>query len=239
MRCYRHHKEEAIGMCKVCNKGVCELCAVEKDGFIFCKDHAKMPEVVEKVEFEALAPMRAVRPAPPQHARAAPAPLPRKPRIPKVPLRVKARSTMLPAVVGGIISGTIMGMPFLNIPCMIWMMLGGAAAAYFLILNQDAVERVDGYINERVAATVGGISGVFGASIAMVISLFMAVNFSELISGGIATISDRGTAGIITQIVTTDPNLNVASLLIKYIVMLVVFPIFGVIGGILVAKFVR
>lgn len=154
-------------------------------------------------------------------------------------LRVTPRMTILPALVGGIISGMLTGFPFVNIPCLLWMLLGGAAAAYFLMLNQGDVEHVSGRVPKRYGVEVGAVSGLIGASIAMVISLFMAVNFADLIAGGIAGISDAGTAGIIAQVVTTDPNLNIASLVVKYVVMLVSFPVFGALGGYLVARFMR
>jgi hypothetical protein len=38
MRCFKHPKSEAVGICSSCNKGVCSKCAVEKDGKIYCKD---------------------------------------------------------------------------------------------------------------------------------------------------------------------------------------------------------
>jgi hypothetical protein len=38
MRCFKHPKSEAVGICSSCNKGVCTRCAVEKDGKVYCKD---------------------------------------------------------------------------------------------------------------------------------------------------------------------------------------------------------
>jgi|GEM_PF-6548734 len=38
MRCFNHPKLEAIGICSICNKGVCSKCAVEEEGKIYCRD---------------------------------------------------------------------------------------------------------------------------------------------------------------------------------------------------------
>ncbi len=38
MRCFKHPKSEAVGICSSCNKGVCSKCAAEKDGKVYCKD---------------------------------------------------------------------------------------------------------------------------------------------------------------------------------------------------------
>jgi len=29
MKCFRHHEKDAVGMCKACNRGLCESCAVQ------------------------------------------------------------------------------------------------------------------------------------------------------------------------------------------------------------------
>ncbi len=240
MRCYKHPKEEAVGMCKVCNKGLCEACAVEEDGFLFCKQHSEMPEVVEKAEEDALAMM-------PKPARAAPVAVlapkakPRPAAPPKALLRVTPSASLAPALVGAIVSGVLMGLPFVNIPCIVWMVLGGAVAAYFLVAYESSKEGVRGYIRLSHGTEIGAVSGLFGASIAMVISLFVAVNFGDLIAQGMASasITDPATASLFAQMVTTNPDLNVTSMLVKYFVMLVAFPIFGAIGGALAARISR
>lgn len=40
MRCYLHHQKEAVGICSVCGKGVCEDCAVSVSGVIYCRKDA-------------------------------------------------------------------------------------------------------------------------------------------------------------------------------------------------------
>jgi len=229
-------------MCKVCNKGLCSECAVEKDGFLFCQTHAGMEEVVRHVEEEAYAP------APKREEEAAVARpvtrrakfVPPKPLPPKSQLRINARSTVTPAVVGGIVSGIAMGVPFVNFFCLVWMILGGAAAAYFLMLKEGAQQNVRGYLRPVDGTIVGAISGVFGANIALLLNLFAAVNFWDMVTSGIVGLgTDPATANLVFNVIIADPNLDVISLLVRYFVMLVAFPIFGAIGGALVAAYSR
>ena len=37
MHCFHHHDAEAIGICKVCNKGLCEQCAADLGHSIACQ----------------------------------------------------------------------------------------------------------------------------------------------------------------------------------------------------------
>jgi len=38
MKCFRHHTEDAVGICKSCGKGLCHKCAAELTDGIACKD---------------------------------------------------------------------------------------------------------------------------------------------------------------------------------------------------------
>jgi len=38
MKCYIHHGEEALGICKSCNKGLCSDCAIDVGNGIACKN---------------------------------------------------------------------------------------------------------------------------------------------------------------------------------------------------------
>lgn len=48
MRCFKHPKSEAVGMCSSCNKGVCSKCAVQEDGKVYCKDCMSRSKVVDR-----------------------------------------------------------------------------------------------------------------------------------------------------------------------------------------------
>lgn len=38
MRCFYHQDAEAIGLCKLCSRGLCPACATETDDSLACKD---------------------------------------------------------------------------------------------------------------------------------------------------------------------------------------------------------
>ena len=38
MKCYKHKKKEATGVCSICSKGICRECAVEIDNKLYCKE---------------------------------------------------------------------------------------------------------------------------------------------------------------------------------------------------------
>jgi hypothetical protein len=40
MKCYKHPKIDAIGVCHECGEGICKKCAVKIGGKLYCKDDA-------------------------------------------------------------------------------------------------------------------------------------------------------------------------------------------------------
>lgn len=40
MKCFKHPKAEAVGVCKECGEGICSKCAVEIGKKLYCKDDA-------------------------------------------------------------------------------------------------------------------------------------------------------------------------------------------------------
>jgi len=250
MRCYKHPERDAVGMCKVCDKGLCEDCAVEVDDFLFCAKHAKMERAVKHAEREALGeleeepkeaqeePEEAAAPAP-MAARQQAKPL-RKPlkAIPKKLLDISAKSMLTPAVVGGIITGTPSGIPFLNFACIIWMLLGGAAASYLLLLKESSkCATAPSKLKYPDAAFVGAISGIIGGSVAFVFSLFSGVTFwQQMLDLLLANGLDYNAAVALLSIVVVDPQIDLVLLLAKWLVFAVVFPLFGAIGAVLAAK---
>ncbi len=40
MKCFKHNKEEAVGSCTKCGKGICNSCAVDVMKTLYCKDCA-------------------------------------------------------------------------------------------------------------------------------------------------------------------------------------------------------
>ena len=47
MRCFKHLKSDAVGICSSCHKGVCSKCAVRKGGKIYCRECLSKPKFAE------------------------------------------------------------------------------------------------------------------------------------------------------------------------------------------------
>jgi len=242
MRCFKHPEREAVGMCKVCNKGLCNECAVEIDGFLFCNTHAKMEKAVKHAEKEALGELEEIgferaQVSAPVPREVKPSARPQKPLLPKKLLKVRAESLLAPALVGGIISGVPSGIPFLNFICLLWMVLGGAASTYLLLLKESAKTGERSKLRPFDSMLVGALSGIFGASIAFVFSMFSGINFWESMSELLlSTGLDENIADILLRAMVVTPELDLLHLLAKWLLFTLIFPIFGVIGGFITAK---
>jgi len=252
MHCYLHPEKEAVGLCKVCSRGLCEDCAIEIGDFLYCDKHAKMSPAAREAkeagvsahpeagfgEEEAPAPKMQLQ-APPRPAarHAAPARAPERPFAPRRLIPVDFKSMLVPAVIGGIVSGTPSGIPVLNFACVAWMALGGAVSAYTLLLKESTSIGGSARIGELDAVKTGALSGVFGAGIAFIFSAFSGITFWNQMAG-VLTSSGLGTdaANLLLQLMVVDPNLNVFSVGGKLVLFLVIFPVFGAIGAMLASR---
>jgi hypothetical protein len=81
-------------------------------------------------------------------------------------------SLLQPALIGGVVMGVLSGLPLIsggNLCCCLWLVSGGAIAAYFLQQNQTApITAADG-------AMVGLLAGIIGACVYLVVSIPVAV----------------------------------------------------------------
>ena len=77
-------------------------------------------------------------------------------------------STTQPAFIGGVVMGVLSALPIIsagNVCCCLWVLTGGAVAAYFLQQNQsEPLTPGDG-------ALVGLLAGIIGAFVTMVLSI--------------------------------------------------------------------
>jgi len=56
MKCYKHPKANAVGVCHECGEGICSKCAVKISGKLYCKDDADKVFGAKKVEVASSAP---------------------------------------------------------------------------------------------------------------------------------------------------------------------------------------
>lgn len=77
-------------------------------------------------------------------------------------------SKLQPALYGGLLLGVLSALPIINLGnacCCLWVMAGGAVAAYLLQANQAAP------ITPGDGATVGLLAGVIGALVQLILSI--------------------------------------------------------------------
>ena len=291
MRCFKHPKSEAVGICSSCNKGVCPKCAAQEDGKVYCKDCMSRSKIVDKcynhprseaigvcssckrlicadcaiekddkiycrlcsakipAEFEVPTPKDIVEvqqkryeerkiPAARVEERSIQFSRIEEKRIPvaKVELSVKPSETVSSTIVGGIVGGFMMGLPFINF-LLIWPAVGGAVSAYLLRLRVDRCG--NGYVRRKDGVAVGAISGLFTAIIATVFNIIYTVLFSGLAQQAEMTLQSWlgiGTADLLTKLAFTDLSLSSIFIFLKLIATIILFALLGAVGGAISAE---
>jgi hypothetical protein len=243
MKCHNHPRSEAVGICSSCGKPICESCAMEKEGKLYCRmcsaglpaefrprreaDQRKKPEVAEAPQkYEEMRPVAEVE----------------EKHIPlaRVELLVKPSETVSSTLVGGIFSGFMMGLPFVNL-LLFWSALGGALSAYILKLRVDRYGY--GYVRRIDSMLVGAISGVFAALIATAFNIIYTVLLHGILlqSRGFLTSLGLGVdiANLVIQLTFTDPLLSAVFILIKLIATMIFLAFLGAVGGLIYAEISR
>jgi hypothetical protein len=232
-------------MCSSCKKLICSDCAIEKDDKLYCRlCSAKIP-----AEFEVPTPTDIVEvqqrrydekktPAVVEERRVPTTKFEEK-HIPvaKVELSVKPSETVSSTIIGGIVGGFMMGLPFINF-LLVWPAVGGAVSAYMLKLRVDRYG--NGYVKRKDGMTVGAIGGVFAALIATTFSIIYTVLFPGLTQQAETTLQSFfgiWTADLLVKLAFTDLFLSSIFILLKLIVMIVLFALLGAVGGAISAEF--
>ena len=231
-RCYNHPRSEAIGMCSSCKKLICADCAIEKDDKLYCRlCSAQLPP-----EFEPEKPAEVVEvPQKKYEERVIPfakmqeKPIPRA----KVELAVKPSETVSSTIVGGIVGGFMMGLPFINF-ILVWSALGGLVSGYLLRLRVDRYG--NGYVRLADSTVIGAISGVFSAIIATIFNVIYAVLLRDMLiqaSNFLLSLGfDVGMVGIIMKLAVTElPDPTFLFILAKLVATIILFALLGAVGG--------
>lgn len=141
-----------------------------------------------------------------------------------------------PALVGGIVIGVLSALPVVaagNLCCCLWVLLGGAAAAYLLQQNQDAP------LTAGDGALVGVIAGAAGAVVYLVLSIPITLLVAPMERALLDRLSESGAS--------MPPELRTAiegagggvRLLLSFLFMLFIGPLFATLGGLLGAMAFR
>ena len=134
-----------------------------------------------------------------------------------------------PALLGGVFMGVLAALPIVNCCCCIWMLAGGALAVY---LRQQSLPY---QIQVAEGALLGLIAGVVGAVIGTLLSIPI-----EAVTGPLMQ-------SWVERMVSGNPDMppefrdvlgrtrtgGAARWIFGFIVALIVYPIFGMLGGLL------
>jgi hypothetical protein len=155
---------------------------------------------------------------------------------------VEKPSKVTPALIGGVVLGLLSSIPFVNFGnccCCLWVLAGGALAAYMLIQRSPyfPVQSGDG-------AVVGLLAGVFGALVYLVIGVPIGIIFGQAYMGSMMeglsrSASDPQMAEQFRnlarqmQVQTGSGDVVVARALLGWVIYAVLFAGFGTLGGLI------
>ena len=149
-------------------------------------------------------------------------------------------SKLQPAVLGGVLIGVLSALPIVsagNLCCCLWVLLGGAVAAYLLQQDQSTPLSVgDG-------AIVGMLAGLVGAAVVTVLTIPVLLMFGPLQAEYMARILDNPEippeAKQALGNFMPSGGVSVMWLMFTLFFSLVVDAIFGTLGGMLGALFFK
>ena len=122
-----------------------------------------------------------------------------------------------PALLGGLVTGILSVIPFVNTCCCVWAILGGMLAC-FLYIRSSAVP-----VSTGDGAVVGILSGVFGSLIYLIIGLPIALIF------GVAQM-EEGFRRSGVEIPLTGIGLVLLSVFMVVVLLLIFSTVGGLIG---------
>jgi hypothetical protein len=137
---------------------------------------------------------------------------------------------MQPAVLGGVFIGVLSSLPFvsnLNACCCLWVICGGVLTSYLLQERKPvALTAGDGALAGLLAGVIGAlIAGLLGIAVAMMMGGTGPAGLGEL-PEGMPPEAER----VLEQLRNLPPAFWYIG---PFVIFLVVFPIFGMLGGLL------
>jgi hypothetical protein len=148
---------------------------------------------------------------------------------------VNSRFTQ-PAILGGLLVGVLSALPIVsagNLCCCLWVVCGGAVAAYLLQQNQTApVTAGDG-------ALVGLLAGVAGAFVSLLISIPVTILVAPLERALLEQLSSSGNMSPELRGYMNGAGGTSIRLVVWFLFMLFAGPIFSMLGGVLGAAIFR
>ncbi len=122
-------------------------------------------------------------------------------------------------LLAGLIIGVLSGIPIINIGCCLWVIGGGILAVF--LLNKFSGKKAD----KGKGAMVGLISGLVGAAIASTLGAIFSILFKTALLSFLSTMGQ--------PVEALQGGVTAVGLIISLIFNLVIFGLFGLLGGIL------
>ena len=148
-----------------------------------------------------------------------------------------------PALAGGMFLGLLSSIPIIqagNCLCCMWVLGGGGLAAYMLMQ-----QRSTGGVSFGDGAFAGVMSGLIGAVVATLISIPTKLFMSRFLAGQQSAMEealreypiDEATRELLLRM--ASPEVSVVTILPTFIMNLIIFSLFAMIGGILTVAIVN
>ncbi len=151
-----------------------------------------------------------------------------------------------PALIGGAALGILSSLPLVNLAnciCCMWVIGGGALASWLLIKQHPGGA---GGATYGDGAFVGVLSGIVGAMIATLISLPFRLLAAESLRSQQETIEELlneypEVEGTIRELILRllSPDFSFTTLLVNFLINLIVFSLFAMIGGIIMVAILK
>ncbi|OIO22062.1 hypothetical protein AUJ17_00895 [Candidatus Micrarchaeota archaeon CG1_02_47_40] len=258
MKCYKHHEEEAVGICTNCGKAICLNCTREKMGKLVCFRCAN------KVDYEGFKSDRLVskellyefrkweelhkdegkgryagekRFGPNEFLGGLSTLMklvfPHDPRLPV--MKEHGVDMIMPILLGGLVAGVLASVPVINLLFFLTVPIGAAAAIAFL--------RLEGYFQYRISEAEGLKVGILSGIAAAIVSIFIAATFATffaentflILNGTFPNIPTQEMEGMM-KIVGLNRHLSLDGIIEMFSINLVLFSFFGGAGGLFFAE---
>lgn len=147
---------------------------------------------------------------------------------------------LMPALIGGLLSGVLTAIPFVNCLCCVWVIAGGFLAAYLLSKESpDSLTTGDGVI-------VGIFAGIIGSIVDTIVSLpFDAMmRNSEFLKSLLNKVSEYAQdlpaemQGLLESGPFSGP-VSISWMLLGLVFSMVIFSVFSALGGIIGTSFFK
>ena len=140
-------------------------------------------------------------------------------------------SRVQPAILGGLFIGILSTLPVISIGnacCCLWVISGGALAAYLLQQNQaEPITGADG-------ALIGLMAGIVGAFVGALLQIPVEIWFGPIQREWIERLISQGQGEMPPQFMEMlNRPMSAASVIADLIFRLVAYVIFGMLGGVL------